>query len=129
MTMHYKQRHLELPDVVHEGDGGGYRPSVSSRSEDNNRTYSPLRPRPIDSFHCLHPQCKRRFSEEEELRAHLGVYCPGIIAENAFLTVAVRHLSACLDNLTFSDPQIKAKVEILLSLYFAYVLNSMVRTS
>lgn len=43
-------------------------------------------------FHCIHPNCKKSFKDEIELRAHLIAYNPGMAAENQFLRDSVLSL-------------------------------------
>lgn len=50
------------------------------------------REKPSMRFHCIHPNCKKSFKEEAELRAHLIAYNPGMAAENQFLRDSVLNL-------------------------------------
>jgi hypothetical protein len=54
---------------------------------------------PVMRFQCIHPNCKKNFAEESELRAHLVAYNPGMAAENQFLRESVFKLTGYIESM------------------------------
>jgi uncharacterized Zn-finger protein len=48
-------------------------------------------------YQCIHPNCKKSFFDESELRAHLIAYNPGMAAENQYLRECVVKLVGYID--------------------------------
>lgn len=61
-------------------------------------------------FHCIHPNCKKSFKDEAELRAHLIAYNPGMAAENQFLRDSVISLVQAMDKIRGVYPSANAMV-------------------
>jgi hypothetical protein len=61
-------------------------------------------------YACIHPQCKKRFSHESHLRAHLMTHNPGMVAENAFLLSSLQKVLQCVDSLGERDGRVKEQL-------------------
>jgi hypothetical protein len=60
---------------------------------------------PVMRYQCIHPNCKKSFVDESELRAHLIAYNPGMAAENQFLRESVSRLVRYIEELRKRGPQ------------------------
>lgn len=67
-------------------------------------------------YHCIHPNCKKTFKDESELRAHLIAYNPGMAAENQFLRDSVVSLMQALDRIRTFSPNVSSMVKMTSSL-------------
>lgn len=61
-------------------------------------------------YHCIHPNCKKSFKNESELRAHLIAYNPGMAAENQFLRDSVVTLMQAMDRIRIYSPNVSSMV-------------------
>lgn len=71
------------------------------------------RDRVVLRYHCIHPNCKRSFKDESELRSHLIAYNPGMAAENQFLRDSVLTLLDFLEKAGKQIPSIQQAVSVL----------------
>lgn len=88
--------------------------SIAETCVDLNRTKFALlstqnRQRPL-RFHCIHPNCKKSFKDEAELKAHLIAYNPGMAAENQFLRDSCAALVNAVERMRSAFPQSAALV-------------------
>jgi len=63
-------------------------------------------------YHCIHPNCKKSFKDESELRAHLIAYNPGMAAENQFLRDSVVSLLQAVERIRSFSPSITSFVDL-----------------
>ena len=63
-----------------------------------------------NKYHCIHPNCKKAFKDESELRAHLIAYSHGMAAENQFLRDSVVALLDFLDHASKQIPDLQYTV-------------------
>jgi hypothetical protein len=87
--------------------------------------YHSMRDSMAYKYHCIHPNCKRSFKEEPELRAHLIAYNPGMAAENQFLRDSVLTLLDFVEKASNHIPFVQQAVSvviILLLIAFVFLL-------
>lgn len=64
----------------------------------------------VMKYHCIHPNCKKVFKDESELRAHLIAYSPGMAAENQFLRDSMVTLLDFLEQASKQIPDLQYSV-------------------
>ncbi len=99
---HASQFSQSLPGTLAAQPSGGSN-SFNQHSHQPTLAFRNPRDRVVLRYHCIHPNCKRSFKDESELRSHLIAYNPGMAAENQFLRDSVLTL---LDFLEKADKQI-----------------------
>lgn len=67
-------------------------------------------------YHCIHPNCRKSFKDEVELRAHLIAYNPGMAAENEFMRDSVLALLNYVTSLSKDAPAAHEEVSCCVSL-------------
>jgi len=79
----------------------------------------------IDCYFCLHPQCNKRFANEDDLRTHLKNHTPGLVAENTFLCNTLKQIIRSVEAISLADPRLKELV--LKELLQHCFINSFIR--
>lgn len=73
-------------------------------------------------FHCIHPNCKKSFKDEVELKAHLIAYNPGMAAENQFLRDTCVALVSAIEKVRAVYPQTVPLVRKIVLFSPSYVI-------
>ncbi len=84
--------------------------SFNQHSHQPTLSFRNPRDRVVLRYHCIHPNCKRSFKDESELRSHLIAYNPGMAAENQFLRDSVLTLLDFLEKAGKQIPSIQQAV-------------------
>jgi uncharacterized Zn-finger protein len=92
-------------------------PPAEKQSSTRGSNISIIKP-PKEKIHfmryqCIHPNCKKSFSDESELRAHLIAYNPGMAAENQFLRDSVISLLSLIDETRGNLPQVRSNFSLI----------------
>jgi uncharacterized Zn-finger protein len=79
-----------------------------SKINRNTPIFAATKPTTIKTFrfHCIHPNCKKSFKDEIDLRAHLIAYNPGMAAENQFLRESILSLMQAIDKIKPHMPSV-----------------------